>query len=167
MAVQTHEASAEMRGDPRAVLDALVIALASSGFRVERRTDTEVELTGPAGFGSQHQAVVGASRIVAKAAHRRLVLTAELGQVARLRRFLTFFPPAMCVALFGVLGIVFAFTFDAAKWKFVGGLLGAILGIQVVTWLILGPLIARKFESKAKAAIDALATSVATIGGSR
>lgn len=156
-----------MRGDGRRVLDALVIALAPHGFRVERRTESEVELSGPAHIGSSHQALGGASRIVARASSRRLAITAELGGVARMRRFLLVFPVTMCGGLAVVLGTVFAFTFDASQWKFVGSLLGTIVGIQSVAWLIVGPLVTRKFESKTRAALDALATSVATVGADR
>ena len=167
MEPKRHESSAEMRGDPRRVLDALVIALSSNGFRVDRRTDSEVELTGPARLGMHHQALAGASRIVAKAAQRRLALTAELGGVERLRRFLLILPVGICVVLVISLGGVFAFTFDRSQWKFIATLLGSILGIELLTFLIVGPLVTRKFESKTREALDALATSVATVGADR
>jgi hypothetical protein len=164
MEPKKHECSAEMRGDGRRVLDALVIALSSSGFRVDRRSESEVELTAPARFGSHYHPIVGASRIVAKASQRRLAITAELGGVDRMRRFLLLFPGIMCLVLVVVLGIVFSVTFGTDHWRVICMPLGAILVIQVVTWSIVGPLASRKFESKTRAALDALATSVATIG---
>src|SRR5258706_12063074 len=104
MEPKKHECSAEMRGDGGRVLDALVIALAPVGFRVERRSAGEVELTGLTPMmGSHHVALVGASRIVARASDRRLVLEAELGGVEQIRRFLTLFPLSLGV----MLGIVF------------------------------------------------------------
>jgi VIT1/CCC1 family predicted Fe2+/Mn2+ transporter len=167
MEVKTHESSAEMRGDERRVLDALVIALASVGFRVERRAAGEVEFVGLTALGAHHIALVGASRIVARASNRRLVLEAELGGVEQMRRFLTVFPlwlGVMFGTIFGVLlPTVFRQKFEERGWI----LLAPVLLMVVVLFLIglvFGRLAMKKFEARTRAALDALTISVASIG---
>lgn len=167
MNTKTCECSADMRGDVRRVLDALVTALASNGFRVERRTAGEVELIGPKSFGSHHNPFVGASRIVARSSGRRLVLSAELGGIEWLRRFLLIFP----LSLGAFFAIVFGVVFPLVHRDKLGELgwrallpIAPVLGIFLFVGFVVRPLAVRKFESKTRAALDALTTSVASIG---
>jgi hypothetical protein len=167
MEPKRHECSAEMRGDRRRVLDALVIALSSSGFRVDRRSANDVELAGPARFGSQRNPIVGASRIVARASDRRLVVEAELGGVERMHRFLFLLPLQMSVVFGivfgGVVPLVFRERFAQRGWILLAPMLGMVVVLFLIA-LVVGPFATRKFESMTKEALDALATSVATIG---
>ena len=156
-----------MRGDGHRVLDALVIALAPVGFRVERRTESEVELSGMPPIGSHHVPLVGASRIVARAESRRLVLDAELGGVEKIRRFLRVLPlwlgVGFGVVFGGICPIVFHQRFSERGWILLAPMLGMVLVLFLIA-LVFGPLATRKFEARTRAALDALAISVASIG---
>jgi hypothetical protein len=163
-----HECSAEMRGDERRVLDALVIALAPVGFRVERRSAGELELTGlPPLMGSHHVALVGASRIVARASDRRLVLEAELGGVEQIRRFLTLLPLSMGVmsgiVFGGVFPLVFRERLAERGWIFLAPIFGMVVVLFLIAF-VFGRIATKKFEARTRAALDALTVSVASIG---
>jgi hypothetical protein len=156
-----------MRGDERRVLDALVIALASVGFRVERRAAGEVEFVGLTALGAHHIALVGASRIVARASDRRLVLEAELGGVEQLRRFMSLLPLTMGVGLAIVVGavvpIVFRQKIEERGWILLAPMFGMVFMLFLIA-LVFGPIAARKFEARTRAALDALTISVASVG---
>ena len=167
MEPRKHESSAEMRGDGRLVLDALVTALASSGFRVERRTASEVELAGPKLHGHQHTPIVGASRIVARASSRRLQLSAELGGVDSIHRLLLVLPLSMGAFFVVVLGVLFGVVFhdkrDASGRPVLLSIV-PIVGIMLLVGFVIRPLAVKKLETRTKAALDALTISVASIG---
>jgi len=167
MEPKNHETSAEMRGDGRRVLDALVIALAPVGFRVERRTASEVEFSGMPPLGSHHVPLVGASRILARAENRRLVLKAELGGVEQIRRFLHRLPLLMGVMLGivfgGIFPLVFRQRFSERGWYLLAPMLGMVLVFFLIA-LVVGPIATRKFEARTRVALDALTISVASIG---
>ncbi len=167
MEPKNHETSAEMRGDGRRVLDALVIALAPVGFRVERRTASEVEFSGMPPLGSHHVPLVGASRIVARAENRRLVLKAELGGVEQIRRFLLLFPLSMGVMLGivfgGILPLVLRQRFAERGWIFLAPIFAMVVVLSLIA-LVVSQFATRKFEARTRAALDALTISVASIG---
>jgi hypothetical protein len=167
MEPKKHECSAEMRGDARRVLDALVIALAPVGFRVERRSAGEVELAGMTALGSHHAPLVGASRIVAHASDRRLVVRAELGGVEQIRRFLTLFPLLLGVTFGVIFGGVFPLAFREKLaergWIFLAPMLMLVVVLFLIAF-VFGRLATRKFEARTRAALDALTISVASIG---
>jgi hypothetical protein len=167
MEPKQHECSAEMRGDAGRVLDALVIALAASGFRVERRTASEVELTGLASFSSHRSALFGVTRIVARASNRRLAITAELGGVERMRRFLLLIPLSLGGVFAILFGVVFPIVFREKRGELGWRVLLPVVPIFVV-FLFIGfvvlPLVSRQVEARTRAALDALATSLASIG---
>jgi hypothetical protein len=167
MEPKTHDCSAEMCGDGRRVLDALVIALAPVGFRVERRTPSEVEFVGMTAIGSHHVPLFGASRIVARAENRRLVLEAELGGVEQIRRFLRYFPLSMGVLFLTIFGgvcpLVFHERFAERGWILLAPMLGMVVVLFLIA-LVVVPVATRKIEARTRAALDALTISVATIG---
>ena len=167
MAPRTHETSAEMRGDGRRVLDALVIALSSNGFHVDRRSESEVELTGPARFASYHNPMLGASRVVARVSDRRLAVRAELGGLEQIRRLLLHLPLSMG-GLFGIIfgvavPLFFRERFAERGWILLAPMLGLVVALFLIA-LVVGPIAMRKFESMTRSSLDALTISVATIG---
>ncbi len=170
MEPRTYETSADMRGDPGRVLDALVIALAGSGFRVERRAPSEVVLAGPSPIGTHRNMLIGASRILARASARRLVITAELGGIERVRRFMLLIPLWICLSLAAVLGVVLPLVASQRPgergWIVFAPMIPFVC-IFLVVGLVVRPVATRMMELRTKQALDALAISVGTIGADR
>jgi hypothetical protein len=74
-------------------------ALCALGFRITQRTNETLELIGPGMNSSRESALLGASGIRIHCGDSQLTLEADLGAVARMERFVLFFPVGLCVVL--------------------------------------------------------------------
>src|SRR5262245_19453591 len=95
-----YEISLPFRGDVAAAFDTAVIALTALGFRLTAKDNGSLDFTGPGMTNTRESALLGASQIRVVAGADTLSLEAELGGVARMARFLAFFPAGLCLFLF-------------------------------------------------------------------
>jgi hypothetical protein len=142
-------------------------ALTYHGFRIESRTDREAELTGPGLNSTRQNPLLGASRVRLQVKNGSLQVNAELGGVQTMRRFLTWFPLILGMALGSVFsvvggvllgqqnGLAFGVPWAAGwKWLFVG--FGAAL-LPVSPWLFISPIMIRWITNRTKSALDTMA----------
>ncbi len=136
-------------------------ALIANGFGIEAREEFQFTARGPGMLSSRENAIRGVTKARVTSSRGRIEIQAELGGVARLRRFVTLFPIA--------LGMLLATTFLLIVWA--TGELGkrpvnvwiplvAPL-LSTLPWLILGPWMARLFRRRTERAIELLLQSAA------
>ena len=153
--------SAAFSGDPEKAFGLAESALTGIGFRIGERTARSVEFIGPGMKSTRQSALLGASRIVVRSSHGELALEADLGGVASMSRFVLLFPIGLVLCLGAVLSAVYAVQFGPGMW--IGGL-AAIIGVNTVVWLVLGPLMARSIRLRTCRALDALLANMASVG---
>lgn len=158
-----HAATKPFRGDVDKALTFVVTALTPIGFRVERTGAESVDLFGPPMQRTRQSALVGASRI--RLAHRggQLALEAELGGVRRITRFVLVFPIALCLFLGLVFSVINIATGQVGAWLPAG----VAIGVNIVVWLVIGPIVVRHLRKKTLAALDTLLVNAVAVGGSR
>src|SRR5687767_16040666 len=105
--VMHHSATLPFHGDSSQALNLAIAALTSIGFRLSEHTPESLDMTGPGMNNTRASALTGASRIQFRAGAGELSLDAELGGVQRMVRFVTWFPPLLCLFLGVVLSVVF------------------------------------------------------------
>lgn len=140
-----------------------ITTLTHHGFRLERRTENEAELTGPGMTSTKQDPLLGASRVRLQTRDGRLKVNAELGGVQTMRRFLTWFPLILGATLgltFSVVGGLVLGQQDgpapALPWRWLLFGFGTAL-LPVSPWLILSPLMIRWITRRTKNAIETLA----------
>lgn len=156
-----YSASKPFRGDVDKALTFAVTALTPMGFRVERKSTDSVELTAPRLQRTRQSALVGASRL--RVLHRsgELIVEAELGGVRRLARFVLVFPLVLCVFLGVVFTVINLATDQVGAWLPAG----VAIGVNVIVWLVIGPLLARHLKRKTLASLEALLVNAVAVGG--
>src|SRR3954452_23972968 len=125
-------------GQFRDALTLAIGALTTLGFRVATRGENSIEFTGPGLSSTRQNALLGATRIRLEAAGGQLAVRADLGGVRWLRRFVLLFPPMLCLGIGAVLMAVFWIALPAGLRKLEAAL-AAIIGLQMVMWMIVGP----------------------------
>lgn len=108
--------SVEFRGDAGKAFDLAAAALAGVGFRIDGRTDSSLEATGPGMTSSRQSPLVGASRIQFARRGGELTADAELGGARWVGRFATLFPLGLCLFLCVVLTAVFWGCSGGPRW---------------------------------------------------
>jgi len=153
--------SRDVRLDWDTVQRQTITLLTPSGFRVDSMLPGRVDLIGPGMNSSRQSAIVGCSKIRVSSDNRSLTLEAELGAARRLGTFARLFPLLLTGGLLAILSIVFWFVLpngiDVVK------ILLIVLAINVATWLVLGPVIARSIENRTRRALDALLTNLVAL----
>lgn len=146
-------------------LDLAVAALSALGFRLDSRTSDSAKLSGPGMNSSKQSPLVGASRLDIRAERGQLALSAELGGVERLSRFVRYFPLSLTLGLGIVLLAVFGLTMGHrapfAMWA------GPVIGVTLLNgalWTILGPWMARKIHERTCQGLETLLASLVTAG---
>jgi len=158
-----YSSSLPFRGDSEKAFGLAETALTALGFRLLGRTPARVELVGPGMNSSRESPLMGASRIELISSGGNLAVEAELGGVARMSRFVTLFPICLVLSLGIVFSTVFGIGFGPGFWM--GGV-GAAVGANAVLWLILGPLMARRFRARTDRALDTLLANMVAFGES-
>jgi hypothetical protein len=143
-----YEYSTPFRGDPDVAFAFAKTTLLAQGFEILPGSSAELRATGPGMRSTRQPALLGVSEFRFQIAASALTASATLGGVARLKTFVTFFPPGLIlslVALFAALG--------HGIWY---------LGLWLAApWLIISPLMAALIERRTTRAVDRLARSMA------
>jgi hypothetical protein len=149
-----HTATADWTGDWDEVAQWALATLTPLGFRTTERLPTSIEFFGPGLRSSKQPALLGAKQLRLSSERDTLALTADLGGVRWLARFVQIFPGALCFGILAVLVGVFAVVqpqaVTIAAWA--GGIAAAA---NVIVWNLLGPWMARRLERQTRAALDA------------
>jgi len=158
-----YEVTAKGSQTDERILANAITTLMHHGFRLERRTDNEAELTGPGLTSTKQDPLLGASRVRLQSRDCRLRVNAELGGVQTMRRFLIWFPLILGLTLglvFSVVGGLVLGQQDgpapAFPWRWLWFGFGTAL-LPVSPWLILSPLMIRWIARRTKNAIETLA----------
>jgi hypothetical protein len=156
-------------GPAERVLAAAITTLTNNGFAIVDRSDVEATLVGP-GFNSTRQnPLVGASQIKIAARSHTLHVTAELGGVESMRRFLMRFPFLLGLGLgafFAVFGgVLFGQLFGVgfgvpgmAGWRW-AALTLAMGMLPSVPWIVISPMMIRRIRERTHRALDVLVSN--------
>jgi hypothetical protein len=142
------EYSAPFRGDPDAALSLAKASLLALGFEILPGSNAELRAVGPGMRTTQQPALLGVSEFRFQIAASALTTTATLGGVARMKAFLTFFPPGLILSL--VVGLA-AFGQGVSH-------LGLWLALP---WIVISPMMAVLIERRTTRAVERLTRSMA------
>ena len=148
-----YSASQPFHGDHLAAFYLAESVLTSLGFRSAQRTESTMEMLGPGMHSTRQTALLGATRITIARRSSDLSVEAELGGVAKMSRFVMLFPITLVLVLGVILTAVFWTVFGSGIW--IWAVAGAI-GVNGVTWLLIGPLMAKGMQTRTNRALDAL-----------
>jgi hypothetical protein len=148
------------------ILDASLSVLANNGFAIVERSNDSVIVTGPGLRSTRQNPLLGATRIQIEVDDNQVCLTAELGGVAAMQKFVLVFPFALGFALsvfFAVIGGWFfgnqfgvGFGVPWAKgwsWFMVAIGIGMLLALP---WLVISPWMANMIRNNTHQALDVL-----------
>lgn len=158
-----YAASLPFRGRAEEAFGLAEAALTALGFRLTDRSADVREWVGPGMNSSRESALLGASRIHVAHGGGELAVEADLGGVARLARFVTWFPVLLPLVLGLVLAGVFAAVLGPGPWL---AMVAVPVGLNVALWLVLGPWMARRFKARTDRALDALLANMVAAGES-
>jgi hypothetical protein len=153
--------TANFEGETGRALDFAAASLGAIGFRTLVRDDSSLEMVGPGMNSTRQSSLVGASRLIVACDAHELSISADLGGVRFMKRFITFFPIGLLLTLGVVFFVVFSIVFDHRGW--VDVVLWS-LAPNAILWAILSPLLGRKVESRTRRALDALLNEIAIHG---
>jgi hypothetical protein len=158
-----HEATVVFRGEIARALDFAAESLTAEGFRIAQRAPDRVEATGPELPGGR--ALLGAQmRIVVAARFGELHLEAELLGLEKLRRRMVRFVVLLPLGFFILQGVAFTLLIPKAQRGWTIGFAGGLSAFFIALWLLLGPLIFRRFERRIRGALDRLLEDSAEAG---
>lgn len=144
--------------DPAKAIERASATLTAAGFRTKSSSNGSTVFEGPGMRSTKQSPLLGASRIRLRARGDKLSLEAELGGARKLGLFARIFPPALCLFL----GLVFTIIMSAQQENTLWMLpLYTALGLMLVVWLIIGPMIARRILASSRRALDRLVEEVA------
>jgi hypothetical protein len=161
-----HEARVVFRGEVARALDFAAESLEAEGFRVERRATDLLEAVGPERPGGKP--LLGAEmKIVVAARYGELRLEAQLSGLEKLRRRMLRLVIALPLVLFILQGVAFSLLIPKAQRGFTIGFAGGLSAFFIALWLVIGPLIFRRFERRIRVALDHLLEKSAEAGTRR
>lgn len=170
-----YEGRIPFTGDFDAVHTLISGTLTVQGFTVVRAERDVIEFSGPGMVNSRQPAICGAGRIRLTRRHGEMTLEADFEGVERMRRFLQLFLTSMALgflALFGpVMGIIFGRQFGvgfgvpfAQGWNWML-FIGPLVLLPLLPWIVLTPLLCRRFRNRARQALDDLLKSLTVAQG--
>lgn len=139
-------------------------ALKAVRFQITERTATSIEANGPGLNNTRQNAIAGASHIQIRAVAGKLELEADLGGVDWMSRFVRRFPLALDLCLGIALLVVLGLLIGPGAWM---GIVAAVVLVNGVVWLILGPWMARSIRSRTEHALEALLAKMVSVGTSK
>lgn len=149
-----YERSIEYHGDPVRAFAAASNILMPNNFRLVEKTLDHVVYEG-AGMISSHQSpLVGATRIRIEAKRDRLNLTAWLGGIQFMTRFLCVIPFALAALLSGIFA---ALELSPLRETFL------IAFLSVSPWIVLSPLMSVWLKRRTERALDILLSNLAAM----
>jgi hypothetical protein len=154
------------KGEAVRALDFAAESLVAEGFRVERRAPDRVEAAGPELPGGK--ALLGTEmRIVLHARFGELRLEAQLSGLDKVRRRMLRFVIVLPLVLFLVQGVAFTLLIPKSLRGWTIGFAGGLSAFFIALWLVVGPLIFRRFERRIRGALDRLLEDAAEAGTRR
>ena len=158
-----YAASLPFSGDTDRAFGLAESALTGIGFQITERTAESVSLVGPGMNNTRQSALGGASRIHILSGRGELALEADLGGVEWMSRFVTLFPPGLCLFLAILFLGVFGVVLGPGPWMIPAA---AVPGGMALIWLVLGPLIARHIRAQTCRGLDTLLANMVAVGES-
>ncbi len=139
-----------IRADFRDLLSIAESQLANRGFRIVKKNDEMVEVTGPGLNSTKQDPLLGASMIRLSGRVGTLNLEAELGGAQFLSNFVRRFPFMLCIGLAIVMEITFALTLPGrnALW------FGLVPILAASPWIIIGPLMAKSILKRTENSLE-------------
>ncbi|HVZ39575.1 MAG TPA: hypothetical protein VHI13_09885 [Candidatus Kapabacteria bacterium] len=162
MEAPTFQGSLPFAGSASHVLDLAAMALSANGFRVAERSATSAEFAGPGMRSTNQNPILGASRIMITCSADTIGVAAELGAMARMQRFARVFPPVLLGGIGTVLSVIFLIVFGASHWRVWLLAVLLVVAVQGAIWAVVGPLLARRIESRVRASLDMFLRNIAT-----
>jgi len=156
-----YTSSVPFKGDAAKVFDWALGVLTPLGFQTVERKESSLEVVGSGMRIPRQNPLAGASRIQLSHDDDELTVTAELGGVERVTRFLAVFPQVVLQILALVFIVVFGLVLRMEGWALPAAI---VVGGNAILWLILAPLIGRAFRKRTCEGLDALVQNMATIG---
>ncbi len=150
---EVHEFRTSFHGDAGAALGLARTALVSQGFEITADGSSEMRLRGPGMHSNRQSALLGATDIWLRVTGSEIAVTATLGGVARMKAFVTLFPPGLILSLFGMGWIVGG---SSLPWYWVLAM--------VAPWLLLSPWMAASIRRSTEQAIDGMVRGMALAG---
>ncbi len=126
-----YSASTSYSGESETAFARALSILGAAGFTVQQQDRDSIEFTGPGLNSSRESAILGATNIRIRLDHDSMQLDAELGGVAKMRRFLNTFIPSLAVLLVVIIG---PFTGWVAGMQ--NGLGFGVPGLPGLKWLM-------------------------------
>lgn len=152
-----YETEQPFRGDFDQVLELATTTLTGHGFRLGHRDNILIEFLGPGMQSTRQPPILGATRIVLQKTPEALRLDADLGGVAFMQRFLTFFPPGLGLSLL----IVFYFVFPPPVF-----LVAAIAAVAATApWAFIAPMMSRWIKGRTITALADFLHNIASAAG--
>lgn len=160
------EVEAQTTEDPRQALSKAMLVLETVGFRIVSCDERNAELQGPGLNSTKQNPLLGATSIQLRCSERTIYLTAKLGGVATMQRFLTWFPLILGLSLGTIFAIAGGFGFGRAagipfgvpwaqgfRWIVAAY---AMALMPVAPWLFLSPMLIRVIRKRTKVALETL-----------
>lgn len=144
----TYEDSVDYAGDPGRAIGTAKTVLFANNFILEEESSRVLVFRGPGMNNTRQNPVSGATVIELRAEEGSLAMTAHLGGVRFMKRFLLIFPIGLAAGLAGVFAIVFPMTNPDFDWRLLG-----IPFLAVSPWAVLGPLMARWVKKRTQTAL--------------
>lgn len=159
--VERHHIAVAVDGDVKESLDRAVTNLTTNGFVIEERRPELVSLSGPGLRSTNQNPVLGASNVEIRSGIAELSMSAELGALRSLNRFVTWFPPPLTLlivlpwAVLVPLGVVP----KGALWP-----VAIVVGVQLPVWALIGFWIRRSLRRRTVKALDSVVRNAAQLG---
>ena len=148
-------------GKAAKALEVARATLLPHGFQIVASTDNELRVTGPGINSTRENPLKGITEasIVIRPSAPAIEMTAKLGGVEKMKKFLTFFPLGMAI-FFLIVFVVLALSLPALR-------LPVFFLIPLLTlspWLFLTPWISRVIGGRTVQAIDTLLNNMVVLG---
>ncbi len=149
-----HEYATSFSGDAEAALDLARTALVSQGFEIVSNDTSEMRLRGPGMQSNRQSPLLGATDIWLRVTGSEIAARATLGGVAKMKAFVTWFPPGLVLSL-TLMPLLFGEP--VPLWGFA----------MLVPWLFISPILAAAIRRSTERAIDAMVRGMAQVGERR
>lgn len=152
-------------GDMAKALDAATTTLIPNGYRIAKRSGSEIEFEGPPLPTQPHQVsgLWGASRVVLRKAGDGLQLDIEMGHFNKQNRESLRIIAIIWFSLGGILAAIFGWQFGFTHFAVIGGL----MLVFFVLMLLLSRAIGISFEKRIAYAFETLLVNAVALGENR
>ena len=147
-AATQYQYSVPFQGDARKAFNIALTSLISLGFEIDRSTDWELHAIGPGMHSNQQPALLGVTELTLSINLSSITADAVLGGAATMKAFIYLFPPALILSLL----IFFILLGMKMSW---------LIGLIVLPWFIIAPLMSKMIEGKTTQAVDRLVRGMA------